>query len=270
MKIFVSLFFLFISLHAVGACGFKPEVKKVISLSGSMTVLLKEIGLLKASQVKGISVFSPVSREEFSGKIYPGGLFIAQSSLNEFADSVVFFDQSEQLKRILKSRNDITEIELSTRGKLPLEVVDDSIKVLSHYVQDCGKNFDDFKVLAENTQKKLLSKLSSVPHVLFYLGAIKGNRLPEMVMVHDGVVALLLKEKKIKSYPSTLSYVNWSSKVMNELPLSTLHVGLFDPGMKIEKEIKRSSNRMTLIYPGVLVPGYTQLEAFLYWAGSIF
>lgn len=270
MKIFVSLFFLIISVNASAACGFKPDVKKVISLSGSMIVLLEKTNLLKSPVVKGISVFGPVSGKNFSGKIYPGGLFIAQSTLSEFSDALVFYDKSEQLKKILKSRNDINEVEISTRGRLPLEVVDDSIKVLSAYVHDCEKTFEEFRAKTLEVQNKLLRKLSSNPHIVFYLGPIKGGRLPEMVVVNDGVVALLLKEKKIHSYPTELSYVNWSAKVMAALPPGTLHVGLVDPGMKIEKEIKRSSKRMTLIYPGVLVPGYTQLEAFLYWAETIF
>jgi len=27
--------------------------------------------------------------------------------------------------------------------------------------------------------------------------------------------------------------------------------------------------KMTLIYPGALVPGFSQLEAFLFWANSL-
>lgn len=270
MKIFVSLLIILISVNRAGACGFKPDVKKVISLSGSMIVLLDKTNLLKSPVVKGISVFGPVNGKNFSGKIYPGGLFIAQSTLSEFSDALVFFDKSEQLKKILSSRNDIKKVEFSTRGKLPLEVVDDSIKNLSAYVYNCEKTFEEFRAKTLEMQNKLLKKISSNPHVVFYLGPIKGNRVPEMVVVNDGVVALLLKEKKIRSYPTELSYVNWSAKVMAELPSETLHVGLDDPAMKMVKEIKRSSNRMTLIYPGVLVPGYTQLEAFLYWAETIF
>lgn len=269
MKTFVSLLLLFYSLSSFGICEFKPQVKKVISLSGSMTVLLKETGLLSDPKLKGISVFSPVSESEFKGKIYPGGLFLAQSTLSEFSDGIVFFDKSEQLKKILQTRRDITAVEVSTRGLLPLEVIEESIRLLSPYTLGCEEKFAQFKKTAALLQEKLLRKIPSV-YVVFYLGSIQGTKAPELVMVNDGVVALLIKEKKIKTYPSPHAYVNWSAKVISEMPRETLHVGIHDPSMKNEKKIKRSSNWMTLSYPGSLVPGYSQLEAFMYWAETIF
>lgn len=268
MKIFSSLLLLF-SIQSF-ACEWKPEVKKVVTLSGSMTVLMKKTGLLSKKEVQGISVFSPVSKNDFSGKIYPGGIFIAQGTLNEFSGTTVFYEKSEQLRKIFQSRNDINKVEIYTRGKVPLEVVEYSIEQLKPFVKGCEKAFTEFTDEAKAVQKKLLDKLSGKATVVFYLGEIRGNRFPEMVVVHDGVVSLLLKENKIQSYPSELAYVNWSAKVMADLPKETLHVGLVDPGMNDEKKIKRSSNRMTLIYPGSLIPGFSQLEAFLYWAETIF
>jgi hypothetical protein len=87
--------------------------------------------------------------------------------------------------------------------------------------------------------------------------------------VNDGVVKKLIKENKIKTYPSELSYVNWSSKIMDTLSKDFIHLGIEDSGSKLMKEIKRSSMKMTLIYPGALVPGFSQLEAFLFWANSL-
>lgn len=257
MKIFVSIFLLYSSVSF--ACTFKSDVKKVISLSGSMTVLLNETGLLK--DVTGISVFNPASN--YKGKVYPGGLFIAQSMLRDFEHAVVFFDRGEQIRKILASKKTIKAVEVSTRDLLPLEVVELSKKLLSPYVNGCEEKFVSYTLKAKETQEKLLSAFKKPLNVVFYLGEIKG-RFPELVISHDGVVKLLLKEKKIISYPTELAYVNWSARVMSSLPKNTLHVGVSDPGMKEQREIKRSSLGTTLIYPGSLVPGLSQLEAFLF------
>jgi hypothetical protein len=261
MKIFVSFFLLFSSVSF--ACTFKKEVKKVISLSGSMTVLLNETGLLKG--VSGISVFNPVST--FKGTVYPGGLFIAQSTLSNFSGALVFFDQGEQIRKILSSGKNIISKEVITRNLLPLETVELTKKLLSPYVSGCEEKFSAYSEKAKKVQNELLGSFPKQQKVIFYLGEIK-QRLPELVMANDGVVKLLLKEKKIISYPSELSYVNWSAKVLSELPKDYLHVGISDPGMKDHKEIKKSSKGTTLIYPGSLVPGLSQLEAFLFWARS--
>ena len=99
LKIFIVSFFMISPLKA--KCTFRQDLKKVISLSGPMTVLLKEVGLLDHPALGGISVFNPVSKEQFKKKIYPGGIFLANSTLKEFKDSVVFFDESQQVKNVL-------------------------------------------------------------------------------------------------------------------------------------------------------------------------
>lgn len=226
-----------------------------------MTVFFKEAGLL--NHVAGISVFNPVS--DFAGKYYPGGLFIAQSTLSDFNDAVVFFDQGEQIRKILSSGKKITGIEVQTRGKTPLEVVELTKNLLSPYVNNCEEKFSAVTKKAESVQKELLSVFKNQMKVIFYLGEIK-QRYPELVIANDGVVKLLLREKKIVSYPSELAYVNWSARVMTSLTKDYRHIGISDPGNKNVKEIKKSPLGTTLIYPGSLVPGLSQLEAFLLWA----
>jgi hypothetical protein len=270
MKIFVSFLLILISIEARAACTFKSEVKRVISLSGSMTVLMKNTGLIHDKKFYGISVFNPVDERTFKGKVFPGGLFISQSALQDFSGSIVFYDKGTQIKKILSSQKNISAtVEVSTRDLLPMEVVERVISLAAPYVSGCDEAFDQFKFKSLALQNLLFKKIPPNFKVIFFMGAFRGENFPEFVISNDGVVKLLKTKKIIQSYPSDLAYVNWSARVMSELPKDTLFVAIADPGMKHRKEIKRSSQRMTVTYPGALVPGHSQLEAFLYWAENL-
>ena len=269
MQIFLSLIFFLQSGFVFANCEFKNDVKKIISLSGPATVVLKELNLLKNPKVKGVSIFHPVDESDFKGKFYPGGIFISHSILSEFSGSVVFYDGSRDLERLLKSDGQIQSREIVTRNLLPLEALAATIKSLKEVLTGCDENLKNIQKKGEKIQKNLLSKLPDNSKIVFYLGEIRNDKKPELVMVNDGVVKLLIQKSKIKTYPSELAYVNWASKIMNNLPTQTLHVGIKDTGKEKTIQIKRSSLQMTLFYPGVLVPGLSQLEAFLYLAERI-
>lgn len=266
MRIFLSLFFL--SFYVEAACEFKPAARKVISLSGTSTVVFKELGLL--SKLHGISVFNPISEKEFAGKVYPGGIFLSHSALSELEGSVVFFDESRDLRKVLGSRKTVNALEIHTRGLTPKESVDTTLKAIAPYIQNCEATISALNSKIKTLEEKLLKRIPDSLNVVFYLGEFQNGRAPEFVMVNDGVVKWLKDLKKIKTYPTELAYVNWSSKLMSEMPKNTMHVGVKDPGRENKHEIKRSPQRMTFIYPGSLVPGVTQLEAFLYWAEVTF
>jgi hypothetical protein len=267
MLIFLKLFLILSIVHA--KCEFKRDVKNVVSLSGPVTVILRELNLLNHEKLKCISIFNPVSQTEFKGKIYPGGVFLSQSSLNEFRDNVVFFDESREMARNFKSLGNVSAHEIRTRNLLPLEAMEKALHSLTGVLSGCEEKMGELRSKAASLQKEILQKIPETYSIIFYLGELRGERFPEMIMSNDGVVKLLREKNKIKTYPSELAYVNWSAKIMKELPSTTLHVGLKDSGMEMTKEIKRSSQRMTLIYPGVLVPGYSQLEAFHYWVQNL-
>lgn len=267
LKIFIVSFLMVSPLKA--KCTFRQDLKKVISLSGPMTVLLKEVGLLDHPALGGISVFNPVSKEQFKKKIYPGGIFLANSTLKEFKDSVVFFDESQQVKNVLKLGEGIISEEIKTRNFVPLEVMKKLGETLRGYTVQCEKELQAFQQKGELIQRELLKKIPHRLEVVFYLGGFKGQRLPETVIVNDGVVKLLILENKIKTYPSELSYVNWSARMMSSFSSKLKHVAVIDSGMKLTQEVKKVSQRVTLIYPGSLVPGLSQLEAFSYLADHL-
>lgn len=267
MLIFLKFFLIFSIVHA--KCEIKKDTKDIISLSGPVTVIFRELELLNHEKLQGISIFNPVHGKEFKGKIYPGGVFLSQSSLRELNGKVVFFDESREMAKNFKSLGNVTAHEIRTRNLLPLESMEKAVNAIKDLLTGCEEKIGELRKRATSFQQEILQKTSQSFPIIFYLGELRGERFPEMVMANDGIVKLLREKNKIKTYPSELAYVNWSAKMMKELPSSTLHVGLKDSGMEMTKEIKRSSQRMTLIYPGVLVPGYSQLEAFHYWVQGL-
>ena len=269
MRIFLSCFF-FVSFNTYALCDFKSHVSGVVSLSGPTTVLLKEFGLLQNKKVKGISVFNPVSSKDFTGKVYPGGVFLSQGSFGEFTGQVVFYDESRELNRALSPLSSVQGVEIKTRNLSPHETVSKTIEVMKDFLTGCEKEMSEILGKVSLVEKKLKEKIPKGTSAVFYLGEFRGGRAPELVMVQDGVVKWMVNEKMITTYPTTLAYVNWSAKVMSELPKNTLHVGVKDSARDQKKEIKKSPRGMTFIYPGSLVPGLTQLEAFLYWAEATF
>ncbi len=270
MKTALSLFsFWLISLSCHGSCGFKPSIKKVISLSGPITVLLKQVGLLNAPAVKGISIFSPIQRQEFKGTIYPGGLFLARSTLSEFSGGEVFYDSSRELRKILLTQPGIRAIEVNTRELLPLEVVDRSIDLLRGLTLGCEEEFRSFRDRTQKIQSELLRLIPEGFKVVFFLGRFTGVRAPELVMANDGAVKLLRRERRITTYPSQLAYANWSARILASLPAQTLFVGLVDPSLDGAERLVKSGPRWTVTFPGILVPGITQLEGLVFWARKL-
>lgn len=261
MNILVSFILLFSS--NLFACEIKKSSPDLISLSGPVTVVLRELGLLKDPKLKGISVFNPVKKDAFTGKIYPGGVFLSTDSFKDFKDKIVFYDESRDLNRVLSDQK-IQNHELRTRFLRPLQTVDSVLKSITPYLNGCDSKITDFKVRAKKLEDDLQGLIKNRPSVIFYLGEISLNKKPELIIVNDGVVKFLRDNNIITTYPSRLSYVNWSAKMMNDLPKNTIHIGLKDSAQNGEVEIKKSSRGMTLIYPGVLVPGYSQLEGFHY------
>ena len=161
----------------------------------------------------------------------------------------------------------IKAVEFKTRSLTPLEVMLKLEKDLSPYLVGC-----DFSALNSELKKKLadLKKIADKKStMLFFLGSIQSERLPEHIMVQDGVVKWLIQEGVLKTYPSELPYVNWSAKILNGLPKDTVRVGIKDSGSQLEKKISKNKNVINLIFPGSLIPGVGQVDAMMYLYQSL-
>lgn len=267
MPILVSFILLFV-LNLEASCRFNDNVKKVSSLAGSVTVVLKEVGLLSDPKLQGISIFNPISSSEFKGRIYPGGVFLSQKELPNFDGQVVFYDEVRDLQRLFSSRKSVVGVQIKTRNLSPMEALLVSIKELRPFTQGCEKEFEVLHVRAQKLEQSILSKIPQNFKAIFYIGEIK-SRFPETIMSYDGIVKWLKDQGKLSTYPSELAYVNWSAKVMNSLGKDFLQVGILDTGRDSKKEIKKEKGKVNFSYPGVLVPGYSQLEAFDYFFSAI-
>lgn len=266
MPILISVF-LFISL-AHAECRFKDEVKKVSSLAGNVTVLIRELGLLSSPKLHGISIFNPISPHEFKGTVFPGGVFLSQKELPNFDGQVVFYDEVRDLHRLFSSRKNVISGQVKTRNLSPMEAIDIGLKHLSPYIVDCDQKISELKKRALKLEKEILEKVPENFKGIFYLGKMN-SRYPETIMSNDGIVKWLRDKNKLTTYPSELAYVNWSAKIMNSLDENYLHVGVIDSGREGKKEVKREKNKASFAYPGSLVPGYSQLEAFHYFFSAI-
>lgn len=263
MLVFLSI--LFVSL-AEASCGFRPGVKSIYSLSAPVTMALRDLGLLKSGAVKGVSVFHPLSPEDFSGEILPGGIYLSTKVSHRFSESTVIFDESRELRKNLRG----TLIEIKTRGLEPLEVTDEVIRRLKPLLQDCDEDLDRWRDLTVNLEKKLLSLLTVKRPLLFYLGEFTRGRPPELVISHDGVVKFLKRRDRIETYPSTLAYTPWAAQVIRALPSETISVFVKDSGRSLIRSLEKASpTGWNFKYPGALTPGKTQLEAWIYLFGAL-
>ncbi len=245
---------------SVFACEFRSD-KNIYSLSGPVTQALEELNLLEKPQLKGISLFHPVAAQKFKGKRFAGGLLLSPVSVSELSGGVVFFDESQEMRRMFKQYPTINSVEVSTRNLTPIQVEERVQKILLPYLSNCPQKLSD-----QNKKKleKLRKLIPSRKTFLFFLGEIKGERVPQMLMVNDGVVKWMLDEKLIHSYPSELAYVNWSAKILQSMPAQSFQVGLRDSSGQMTKSFSQSGNIINLTFPGALVPGKGQVDAMIY------
>ncbi|MBA2404203.1 MAG: hypothetical protein H0V66_05480 [Bdellovibrionales bacterium] len=259
---FTLLFSFIFSFSLVQACDFSREVKSVYSLSGSVTLALRDFKLLKNPKLKGISVFHPIAAKDFSGIYLPGGVFLSHDTIKGLSGSLLFYDESRELKRIFSRYPGINAVEIKTRSLAPLQVVEVLEKELRPHLKGC-----EFSQLTTQLKTQLAELKKIVPKnlsILFLLGLIQNAKLPELVIVQDGVVKWMLEEKLISTYPSELAYVNWSAKILNALPGNTIRVGLKDSGHMMETKLEKKQQVVNLTYPGTFIPGSGQVEAMIY------
>ena len=253
MKIFFNILIL-ISFHS-HACEFKAGYRHVYSLSGPVTKVLEEVGLLH--KLKGISVFYPPVKE-FKGELIPGGIFLSPSTLNSMKGSLVFFDQSHDLHKMFSGK-DLTPVEVNGRNKTPQEVVSSVIGMLRGYVKGC--DFDPVFQKTSQLEKQIRDHSGRI-RIIFFLGEAREGKLPELVIANDGLVMWLRKNSLVSTYPSDLAYVNWSGSIMEELRKDHLLLGLKED--KVPR-LRGDKKRGTLFYPGALTPGLHQLEAWVWF-----
>lgn len=224
--------------------------------------MLSQFNLLKKSQVKGISIFHPIKVSDFSGEILPGGIFLGHGVLAKMKGAIVFYDESFELKKMFNLNQEIKPIEIKTRNLTPLQVLSEVELKLGPHLKGC--DWEKAQKFMQEKLKRISSLIKKHPYILFFLGHPQGKKWPATLMVNDGIVKWLIDNKFVKTFPSQLSYVQWSSKMMREVPLNHLKVGIKDSGRSFETKIEKLSDGIKLTYPGALIPGYGQINGLIY------
>lgn len=210
----ISLFLIHNLLWA--KCEFATS-KPIISLSGPITHYFYQLGLHSNTNLKAISVFHGLTKEEFSGEILNGGMFISTKIISKYKDAFFFFDESEELKKALGQINDDQKLQVVTRGKNPFEAYSYIDIILKSYLnKDCLNLSINLAKKINQIEDKIKSSKGLSKPFLFFMGKIQqNNHYPELLMVNDGPALYMIKELNNKSYPAPLAYVRWSEKILH-------------------------------------------------------
>ncbi len=250
MKLAFSLLLLFYTGSSMSCSLNRP----LISLSGPITMLLEELGLLTDKNLKGISLFHPVNN--FNGKKYGGGIFLGEKFFQEIGNSIIFYDQSRELNKLF-SKKTSKVISINSRGKNPFEVVVDNIRLLESFLDKCTDRIKKLNLLLQKVRDNRSLKNKQL---IFFLGKINSNLKPDKIIVNDGAI-LSFKSMGMKTYKSDFSYVSWSAKKMNTEYKDYQQIGLFDEGNVNRLVVSKVGDRMyNLNFRGVFIPGIRQVH----------
>lgn len=255
MKVF-SLFLLLFPFFSQANCRLKSDI---VSLSAPVTGVLKELSLLEDKRLKAISLFHPVERSEFKGERIGGGVFLSQKNLKKFSGWTVFFDESGETKRRLKSLK--SKLEVKTRSLDPFEVTLQTLSTLEKWLKDCDREILRVKLWVASEKEELL-KLKTFRHPLyFFLGKIKNGKLPDLMMVGDGPVLFWKRHQKIKTHESSLAYLRWGEKWRKSLPKDAVMVGIIELKVGEKFRLEKGEGRLWNVYDvGALTPGPAQIH----------
>jgi hypothetical protein len=221
-----------------------------------VTLLLEELQLLDSKNIIAISVFHPVLK--FSGKKLAGGVFLTKKSFKDNKDSIIFFDESKDLKRNLSKLKISKNIEVITRDLGAFEAYELSKNIIKPYLKNCNE------AIAKLDKKVsfIKSKLENIKlkPIIFYLNHFNQSlKRPNLVIVNDGFVKSLITISKVQTYPSSLGYVNWSARIMNKLEKEFIHIGVDESKEDQIKFNLLKERYFNTSFRGSLSPGIRQI-----------
>lgn len=236
--------------------------RPIISLSGSVTLALSGLNLLSDPNLRGISVFHPNAGNPKLKRL-PGGIFISSRTLSEFQNITFIYDESIELMKTLK-KSQIQSESIVTRGLIPDDVVRLTLEKLKPFLSQCDENLKKYQDNIKFKILKIRQKLSKKMSAVFFVGEIRNEKYPDLIMTNDGFIKWLKMEKLIETYPSNLAYIQWSTKILSEVKIK-YKIGIKDTGTDSIKKVNFiSKNEFNLLFPGALIPGEGQLDAIIF------
>lgn len=248
-----SSFILFLFCYNVFPCELKKGNYALIS--GGITKLIKELDLENSKHIKLYSNFFPIKNK--SAKLVTGGIFISPKVIDEAQVDTVFFDSGDELRKSLRRSSAKKVIAYRTNGLDPFEAYDLSKEILMPFLNKCEDKISklDKRIIQIKEQNLKYSKM------IFFVGEISEyKKLPELVMSNDGFVKYLKTYKKLESYPSELSYVTWSQKILSNLKdKKYLKIGLVNSETESFQLKKIDDEYINIHSKLALIPGLSQV-----------
>ena len=223
-------------------------------------MLLEELDLLGDEQLKGISKFHPILKE-FNGQRLGGGVFLSPRTFTQYKHLVLFYDESQELRKSLAPMEIERKIEINTKLQDIFKLQNEVLKTLTPYLVGCDTKI---KKLAKQTYEieKLIATNKQLPY-LYFLGELSTHKkLPELIINNDLFVYQLKMKNVIGSYPSDLLYVTWSQKILDGLG-DFIFWGVTDKISCNEPQIDQiSKQKRNICFRGALIPGIRQIYLY--------
>ena len=123
----------------------------------------------------------------------------------------------------------------------------------------CKERLKNYKRKISKLENSDIFKTKISMKAIFFLGEVVGEKLPEQVIVNDGIVSFL-RERGLKTYKSKLDYVGWSSKLLKKDYKNYTYIGLKDSKADIIKVERLGEKFINLSFRGIFIPGISQIR----------
>jgi hypothetical protein len=232
----------------------------VVSLSAPVTGVLKHLGLLTDPRLLAVSLFHPLAPQEFVGPRLGGGLFLSQKGLVPYQNAELFHDQSDELRRRLAGFRFKHITQVPTRGNDPFAIARGGLAALATHLHSCESKVSAFESWLRTEEAALRARPAFQGEVHFFLGPLRGERFPELLVVNDGAIGWWIKEGKLRTLETPLPYVRWGGK-WRARSKGARFVGLDASGaVGAWQLVPLSPGHFNVQDPMALAPGVFQIE----------
>jgi|GEM_PF-5869728 len=237
--------------------------QNIVSLSGPISFVLKEIGLQSDKKLLGISSYHKFFKG-FKGKKIDGGIYLPSKVFYEIKkDYILFSDESIDGMRTLKKARESFEnfkkiIEVKSRGKDSFTFSKEVFSLIETIVSNCQLELKNLVQKVNKIQEELLNfKLNRKQSHYFSLsGSRKLSPEKEYLITNDLFVKSLKEIKNFNTYESNLNYTSIPQKKISMLPKVQWWRVKQD---RSELGIELKKDWILLHGDSVLVPGLSQV-----------
>jgi len=187
-----------------------------------------------------------------------GGVYLSKKELRAYRKYQVYFDESQDLEKILKQANIEKRTQIVSRSKTSLQVAKEVRLTLAKNLVGCEKQLAKFDQKLQRVKKKISE--TAKKKMIFFLGEIK-SRLPQLIIARDGFVLDLIEHGHLETFESELAYVMWSRKDLSSYE-NYLLIGVGESKKKVQalNTEKIGKYKVNVFFRGALTPGISQVN----------